>query len=40
MGFREGQIFEYFQVLLNGLNRLHSSNFGAFGGPMARATWA
>ena len=36
-GFRNSGILEILQV---SLNSLHNSNFGAFGGPMARAIWA
>ena len=31
---------EFSQILLVSLNSLHNGNFGAFGGAMARATWA
>ena len=36
-GFGKGRILKNFQEPLNNLNK---GNFGAFGGPMARATWA
>ena len=36
-GFGKRHILKNFKV---SQNNLHNSNFGAFGGPMARARWA